>query len=104
MHRALDPPAHLIGVLLAQLLPLNRPGELLLDFADALRQRRVVDLAHDHLIAGLRGYLRDAVTHQPGTQHAHPLDPLRHSDLPLAFSAAGRRAYYAPVPCSGERR
>ena len=81
--------AHRVGVLLAGLALLDRPGELLLDLADALGQRRVVDLAQHDLIARLGRDLGDAVAHQPRSQHSHLLD-LAPSDLRLVFVEAVR--------------
>ncbi len=78
--RARDAPAHRVGVLLRGLALLDRARELLLDLADALRERRLVDLAQHDLVAGLRRHLRDPVPHQPGPEHAHLLDR-RHRSL-----------------------
>ena len=61
-----------------ELALLDGPRQLLLDLADPLRQRRLVDLAQHHLVARLRGHLRDPVAHQPGSNHSHLLDLLRH--------------------------
>jgi hypothetical protein len=69
-----DPPAHRVGVGLLELALLDRPRELLLDLADALREAVVVDLAEHDVVARLRGDLGDAVPHQPGAEHADRSD------------------------------
>ena len=72
--RALDPAAHRVGVGLLHLALLDRAAELLLDLADALLERRVVDLAEHDVVARLRAHLRDAVAHEPGAEHSHLVD------------------------------
>ena len=47
--------------------------EELADAAEALLEKRVVDLPDDGLIAGGRAHLRDAGTHQSTSQHANGL-------------------------------
>ena len=55
--------AHPIGVLLRGLSFLDGPRELLLDLAQALLQRHLVDLAHHDLVARLGRHLGDPVPH-----------------------------------------
>ncbi len=78
VHGAVNARPDCVGLLLGALALLDRARQLLLDLADALRERRLVHLAQHHLVAGLRGHLGDAVAHQPRSEHAHLLDLLRH--------------------------
>ncbi len=68
-----DPAAHGVGVVLLHAALLHGPGELLLDPAEALVERGLVHLAHHHVVAGLRGHLRDPVTHEAAAEHPHLL-------------------------------
>ena len=76
-----------VGVLLLELALLDRAGELLLDLADALGERLVVDLAHDDVVARLRR--RPARCRGPSarSRHADLLD-LRPPGSPSVRSAA----------------
>jgi hypothetical protein len=47
---------------------------VLLDAPDPGGQAPVVDLAYDDAMAGLRGNLRDPVTHQAAADHADSLE------------------------------
>ena len=58
----------------AATLPLPRLVQELLDPADALVERDVVDLADDRLVAGRRADLRDTGSHQPAAEHANRFD------------------------------
>src|SRR5207248_2631978 len=60
-------------------------------------ERRIVDLAQHDAIARLCRNLRDAMTHEPGSEHAHLLDLLRHwTSAPVLRFA--HRSLYAPSP------
>ena len=76
--RAVYARAHPLGVLLRGLSFLDCASELLLDPAQALLQRRLVDLAHHDLVARLCGHLGDPVPHEPRSEDPHLLDLLRH--------------------------
>ena len=98
---ALDAPAHRVGVGLLQLALLHRAAELLLDLADALVERRLVDLAQHHVVAGLRRHLGDAVAHQARSQHSNLLD-LHYRPSDPSFRAPG--AYMSLVRSRRPRR
>ena len=68
-------------------------------------ERRLVDLAQHHLVAGLRRHLGDAVTHQARSEHSHLLDLLRHlTSARVARFAAGNCAHRAAaVGVAGKR-
>ena len=71
-------PDRLASVAVARVRGHLAPGdavlEELLDAAEALVEKRLIDLAHDRLVARRRAHLRDAGAHQPAPQHADRLD------------------------------
>jgi glycosyltransferase involved in cell wall biosynthesis len=88
-----DPPARGVSVLGRRLALLDRARELLLDLADALVQRALVDLADHDLEARLRRDLGDAVAHEPAAENADLRD-VRHSFPPVR--ERGRQPTLAP--------
>ena len=74
VERALDPAAHGVGVALLHLALLDGAAQLLLDLAEALVERVLVDLAHHDVVSGLRRDLSYAVAHQPAADHSDLLD------------------------------
>jgi hypothetical protein len=74
--------------ILGQALALHGPREVLLDLLKALGERRLIDLAHDDRVAGLRRDLGDPVAHQAASEHTD-LPDLRHRQPFASLSGPG---------------
>ncbi len=91
VERALDPPAHGIGVRLLELALLDRARKLLLDLCEPLVELILRDLDdHDVPAALLRAHLGDPVPHEAATDDADRLD--LHALLSLLRVGEVRRA------------